>query len=79
MLDVTQFQIDKKIPIPDKEKKGMTLLESKMDVGDSVLFFDYRFAKGLSNRISEAGFKATTRKISKNKWRVWKVLKEDKL
>ena len=72
MIDVTQFKIDKKIPIPDKDKKGMRLLESKMDVGDSILFFSYRLAKGLSNRISEAGFKAITRKIGKNEWRVWK-------
>ena len=41
MLDVTQFKIDKKIPIPEKDKKGMRLLESKMEIGDSVLFFSY--------------------------------------
>ena len=35
MIDVTQFKIDKKIPIPDKDKKGMRLLESKMKIGDS--------------------------------------------
>jgi len=77
MIDITQFKIDKEIPIPDKDKKGMRLLESKMNIGDSILFFDSRLAKGLRNRISEAGFKATTRKISKNKWRVWKVSKEN--
>ena len=77
MINVTQFQIDKKIPIPDKDKKGMRLLESKMDVGDSVLFFSHKHAKSLSNRIFEAGFKATTRRISGG-WRVWKILKEKK-
>ena len=72
MLDVTQFKIDKKIPIPEKDKKGMRLLESKMEIGDSVLFFSYRHAKGLSNRISEAGFKAATRQVGESEWRVWK-------
>jgi len=75
MINVTQFRIDKKIPIPDKDKKGMRLLESRMDVGDSVLFFNPQPAKSLSNRIFEAGFKATTRRINGG-WRVWKILKQ---
>ena len=78
------FNIEKNIPITKpqtgknrKSKYGFHKL--KLEVGDSVLFTDYKIAKAAFNycnansRRYKLGKKYSMRQVSDNEWRLWRV------
>lgn len=72
------YQIEKGVPIPEPitgkgviNKKSFLGTLRAMEVGDSVLVEKPQTSSGAHSRIQ--GMKFTTRKVSENRTRIWRV------